>query len=263
MWTWKRGLAALALVVGSLTAVQAAPTGQAFGVDPEAAIEGKSGDRTLVVGADVFIGDRVVTGASGQVEILFSDNTRLVVGPNSALLIEDYLLREDDSAGKLAVNALSGTFRFVSGRAPKDRYVINTPTGTIGVRGTAFELYVESNWVYILMQNGATINCPADGSDCMILDDQCEYGIMGVSSTEVVGHADGVTGDARDQIKEFFRYAENQSPLDRKFRISGSERCLRRPAGGGTPPGGTTSNTSEPEPEYDFDDIKSITGPGY
>src|SRR5690606_42119301 len=84
------------------------------------------------------IGDRVVTGPSGQVQILFSDRTELVVGPRSALLIEDYLLRNDGSAGKFAINALSGTFRFVTGGAPKDSYVIKTPTGTIGVRGTAF-----------------------------------------------------------------------------------------------------------------------------
>ena len=247
MWTWKRGLAALGLVVCSATAALAEPSGQAFGVDPEAEARAAGQTRTLVVGGDVFIGDRVVTGGAGQVQILFSDNTKLVVGPNSALLIEDYLLRDDGSAGKFAVNALSGSFRFVTGRAPKDRYIINTPTGTIGVRGTAFELYVVANWVYVLMQNGATINCPADGSDCMILDDQCEYGIMGVSSTEIVGHADGVTGDDRDQIKEFFRYAENESPLDRKFRITGSERCLRRPSGGGTPGSGSTSKTSEPD----------------
>ena len=41
---------------------------------------------------------------------------------------------KDESAGRFAINALSGTFRFTTGRAPKDRYVIETPTGTIGVR---------------------------------------------------------------------------------------------------------------------------------
>ena len=92
--------------------------------------------RSSSVGSDIFIGDQVVTDARGLVQIKFSDNTKLVVGPNSSLVIEDYLLREDGSGGKLAINALSGTFRFVTGGAAKDRYLIETPTGTIGVRGT-------------------------------------------------------------------------------------------------------------------------------
>ena len=100
------------------------------------------------------------------------------------------------------------------------------------MRGTAFELYVTAAWVYVLMQNGATINCPKGGGDCMILDDKCEYGIMGISSTEIVGHTDGVSGADRDQIKEFFLYALNQSPLAQQFRLAGAERCLRQPSGG-------------------------------
>ncbi|MEO6395263.1 MAG: FecR domain-containing protein, partial [Devosia sp.] len=116
----------------------AAATGTAMGVKIDASIESGAITRTLVVGDDLLIGDRVVTDKSGLVQILFEDSTELVVGPNSELVIEDYLLRQDGSAGRLAINALSGTFRFVTGLAPKDRYEITTPTGTMGVRGTAF-----------------------------------------------------------------------------------------------------------------------------
>ena len=56
-----------------------AASGKVLGVDPAAELEGKS---TLVVGTDVFIGDKVVTGASGLVQIKFEDRTELVVGPN-------------------------------------------------------------------------------------------------------------------------------------------------------------------------------------
>jgi hypothetical protein len=239
MFKWVRGLAALILVAGSATAAMADASGQALGVDPQAEAEGRDGTRTLVVGDDVFIGDRVVTGPAGQVQILFSDSTKLVVGPRSALLIEDYLLRDNGSAGKFAINALSGTFRFVTGTSPKDRYVIKTPTGTIGVRGTGVELYVTALWVYMLVDHGGIISCPDDGSDCMILDGECEYGIMGVNSTQLIGHTDGVTGEDRKDIKTFFKYAEDESDLDHKFRISGSQRCLDRPVGAGA--GGSLS----------------------
>ena len=63
--------------------------GSALGVDPAADATLNNENRTLVVGSDIFIGDLVKTGPKGQVQILFADNTELVVGPSSALTIED------------------------------------------------------------------------------------------------------------------------------------------------------------------------------
>jgi hypothetical protein len=232
MRTLFASLALVAVLAGSNTAVAA--SGTALGVDPDAEARGDE-TRTLTVGADIFIGDRVVTGPDGQVQILFSDNTELVVGPNSAMLIEDYLLREDGSAGRLAINALGGTFRFVTGGAPKDRYIITTPTGTIGVRGTAFELTIAGLITYVLMQHGSTLLSP-DSGDPVILEGACEFGIMSADGAEVVGNTDQVKGDERDKLKELFEYATSQGGLLGKFRITNAERCLRLP---------TTQTTNE------------------
>ena len=95
-------------------AAYADASGKALGVDQDAKAETKAGVKELTVGADIFIGDKVVTDARGLVQIRFSDATKLVVGPNSSLVIEDYLLREDGSGGKLALNAdvlVPGTIR--------------------------------------------------------------------------------------------------------------------------------------------------------
>ena len=212
--------------------VALAASGKALGVDPAAETRRQADTLRLTVGSDIFIGDRVVTGASGQVQIKFDDTTELVVGPSSALLIEDYLLREDGSAGKLALNALAGTFRFVTGGAPKDRYTIKTPTATIGVRGTAFELYVTQLWTYIMMQHGSVIGTNSAGDKSMVLDAVCEVGQISTGDAIVVGDADRVTGADRARLRQIFIYAANQRPLLREFRISGAERCLNRPAGG-------------------------------
>lgn len=216
MWALTQGLAMAA-------------SGTALGVDPAAEAKRKAQTQLLTVGSDIFIGDRVITGATGQVQIKFDDSTELVVGPSSSLMIEDYLLREDGSAGKLALNALAGTFRFVTGSAPKDRYTIKMPTGTIGVRGTAFELYVTNKWYYVLMQQGAVIGCNSPGDKCMVLDTACEVGQVSRNDVIVVGNANAVTGDDRTKLRSFFRYAVNQRPLLREFRIGGAERCFRRP----------------------------------
>lgn len=236
------GLAALAvLLVASVPAIaQTSATGQALGVDPQAEAEARGESRVLTVGADIFLGDRVITGDAGQVQIMFSDDTKLVVGPRSALLIEDYLVRNDGSAGKLAVNVLNGTFRFVSGNAPKDRYVINTPTGTIGVRGTVIELSVSPETTHFMVTQGSAYGCPHDGGECVDLTNVCEYGTINLASTQHFGHTDAISGPQRDEIKELFQYAWSQSPLMQQFRVADSERCLRRPA----PAGGPTSLVS-------------------
>ncbi len=79
----------------------------------------RSQERILQVGTDVSVGETIVTGPAGQVQIVFDDNTRLVVGPGSALLVETYLLASSNTAEKLTVNALGGTFRFITGNSPK------------------------------------------------------------------------------------------------------------------------------------------------
>jgi hypothetical protein len=45
----------------------------------------------------------------------------------------------------------SGSVRFLSGASDKKAYRINTPQGTIGVRGTAFDLTVRNGKTYLLL----------------------------------------------------------------------------------------------------------------
>ena len=211
-----------------------AASGTAMGVDPAAEAERKGTSQTLVVGTDIFIGDRVVTGDGGQVQIRFSDSTELVVGPRSALLIEDYLLRENGSAGKLAINALAGSFRFVTGTSAKNRYQIKTPTGTIGVRGTALDVFVGQQSTSALLYHGSIVIC-SNAGDCETLTRVCELGQFDGGQAALIGHTDGVTGADRETLRSMFRYAQSQRPLLRDFRVAEAERCLKRPAGGSGP----------------------------
>jgi hypothetical protein len=225
----------LATIAWTLSAGAAlAASGTALGVNPAAEAERQGTSQTLVVGADIFIGDRVVTGAQGQVQIKFDDRTELVVGPSSALLIEDYLLRDDGSAGRLAVNALAGSFRFVTGSAPKDRYRITTPTGTIGVRGTEIDFNVRPVADSVLLYHGAVELCSKSGK-CVLLQKQCDLGQFDSVQAVLIGHTDNVNGQERNLLKAMFPYAESQRPLLREFRVNRAERCLKRPAGGGGP----------------------------
>jgi hypothetical protein len=203
--------------------------GNALGVNPaaDAAFEGQT--RTLVVGSDVFIGDLIQTGPKGQVQILFADNTELVVGPSSSLTIEDYLLRNDGSPGKLVVDMLSGAFRFATGDSAKNRYQINTPTGTIGVRGTNFDVLVDGK-ARILLYHGIVRFCTFDG-DCKEISDFCQLGEIGSAETLLLGDSRESTGDQRAEFQAQFIYAMNQQPLLREFWFARARECLNRSEG--------------------------------
>jgi hypothetical protein len=214
----------LLLTVASAATPAVAATGVALGVDTDARAEAGADIRVLAVGSDVFIGDRVVTDDRGLVQIKFSDETELVVGPNSELLLEDYLLRSDGSVGKFAVNALSGTFRFVTGNGAKDDYQIKTPTGTIGIRGTAFDFFVTNRFTRVLMFHGSTNLCNR-GGNCVTLAETCEVGESNPGISLALGYTDDFFGELREEMRVSFRYANNQSPLLRDFRLEQVRTC--------------------------------------
>ena len=159
-------------------------------------------------------------------QIVFTDTTRLVVGPRSSLVIEDYLLRDNGSAGRFAVNALSGTFRFISGDAPKDRYLIKTPTGQIGVRGTVFDLHVSGVASHVMQLQGATINCAGSG-ECETLKARCEVVEMTRGGVENLGKPGEMSSNARRAARDWFPMVLSQRALMRPFRIANAESCLR------------------------------------
>ena len=191
----------------------------------------------LTVGADIFIGDRVITDQNGLVQIKFADATKLVVGPNSSMIIEDYLLREDGSAGKFAINALAGTFRFVTGNADHDEYSIKTPTGTLGVRGTAFDLLITAGLTRVLMYSGTTILCSI-GNLCINVG-TCGLGQSDATNAQMVGLAQEKRGSDRDDLKSSFPLANNQGVLLQEFQLDDVPQCRlagpMAPAPGGSP----------------------------
>ena len=132
-------LISVAFAMGCI-AVTATPAGSAasgivIAVVQSSEADGETGRRILVAEAPVYSGDKVITGITGQAQVRFRDNTKLVVGPNSVMVIDAFIFQDDTTARKISINAVRGAFRFISGNSPKDAYTITTPTATIGVRG--------------------------------------------------------------------------------------------------------------------------------
>jgi hypothetical protein len=229
---------AWAAMIGMPLAATIVDTGKAVGVAPSAVAQGTGGSRTLIVGADVPLGEKVTTGRTGQVQLIFTDDTHLVVGPNSALVIESYLLRKDQSVGKFTVSALAGTFRFITGKSAKDAYDIKTPTGTIGVRGTAFDFLANSKSTKVVLFHGMVKLCNLAGK-CIELTKRCDVGQFDLSNSSLISRARQSNQDLRAQ----FRYVRSERPLLQPFKVDRATSCLQStdPSGGSlvtvNPPG--------------------------
>ena len=89
----------------------------------------------------------IYTTKSCVTSITFKDNTKVKVNENSRLLIDDFVFDPKASdAGKLALKVGAGTVRYASGQIAKNnpqKVAITTPTATIAVRGTDFNMTVD------------------------------------------------------------------------------------------------------------------------
>lgn len=233
----------------SLSSALAAGDGTAVGVAPDAVVRQGAAERTLVVGTDVSVGERVVTGPSGRVQLLFNDNTRLVVGPGSALEIETYLLNGSRNDA-FAVNALAGTFRFLSGSSPKSVYSIDTPTASIAVRGTEFDVTVEGGRSEVLLFKGALTICR--GSNCVDLENRCDIGVATDGTVASVSWVHPERGNYNGR----FPLPNIQSSFRPDFRVSGAQACVNpKPDNSATslvPPSGSNGNLSQQTCTYPY-----------
>jgi len=209
-------ITAAAVSLSATTAPAAEGIGEAMAVVDAASVSGQVGERTLAVGSRVFIGDLVVTDAVGEAQLLFSDGTRMVVGPNSSLVIDEFVFRGNAAENKFAVRALGGVFRFISGESGDSNYSITTPSATIGVRGTAFDLTV-MGWTKLVLLQGIATLC-GEGNDCATVATPC--GLLHTESGQDVEEIE--TADGRVQeTRTHFPYMTSQSSLLEPFRIDG------------------------------------------
>jgi len=95
--------------------------------------------RNVTSGDEIFLGDRIVTGPAGGLQIMLLDGTTFSVGPNSSMVIDEFVYNPADGTGKLTASITRGTLRLISGRLARQEQEairIKLPVATVGVRGT-------------------------------------------------------------------------------------------------------------------------------
>jgi hypothetical protein len=191
------------------------PSGSAVRVDRIANAQGAAGERVLEVDGDVFMGDEITTNSYGIAQIRFVDDTRIVVGPNSKLVIDSFVFNPDNTARQVTVDAVKGVFRFISGRSPHEAYSIRTPTMTIGVRGTVVDINARGPDSSVMFISGSGSACDAGGS-CININDPCDLWVAPRGG----GFAESTGVDRTLRVSAFFPFVGDQSALDPIFRTN-------------------------------------------
>ena len=94
---------------------------------------------------DIVSFDEVET-ENGRLKIQFVDETQVSLTEHTYMEIDEYVYDPDPSKSKMALNFVQGTARFATGGlglVPKENIQIQTPTATIGIRGTDFTTTVD------------------------------------------------------------------------------------------------------------------------
>lgn len=113
---------------------------------PVASITRNKASITTTVSTPVEMEDAITT-ANVRMGITFKDDSKVQITEQSKLVIDSFVFdNTKQDAGKLSLKVALGTARFASGQIAKhtpENLKVETPTATVGVRGTDFTLTVD------------------------------------------------------------------------------------------------------------------------
>ena len=139
-------LATILFAVPSTTGnaeTRSAAIGVAASITPSAESGTGTAFQTLAPGSELHANETVRTGDVGKADLVFVDRTNLTVGPTSEVKLDQFVYDPVGNKGKVVIQATRGAFRFATGTQDHSAYQLNTPYGSLGVRGTAFTCEVK------------------------------------------------------------------------------------------------------------------------
>jgi hypothetical protein len=204
----------LALLQGPAFAADSIGTVVAIVGQPTASSQGKT--RALEDGGDVFENDRI-TVAKGNAQLKLRDGTKLVVGPNSTLLINQFVMRGSKRAEKISIKALRGSYRFFTGNSVKSAYKISTSSATIGIRGTVFDVWVKKKTGAVVFKGAVDLGGLESG--VVRINQGCNMGEATTTTARLL------TGAEKNKaIRDNLPYIIDQSELQNAFQVN-TEPC--------------------------------------
>jgi hypothetical protein len=123
--------------------------------DPAGSIKTTKGAASIIrqnqvisaqIGTKIFMGDSLKTGPDGSLGMIFKDDTLLSIGPQSEIIISEFLFSPAEGKLSIVTRLLKGTAAYLTGIIGKlspESVRFETPVANIGIRGTKFVVKVE------------------------------------------------------------------------------------------------------------------------
>lgn len=160
-----------ALLCSGVAIAEEPPIGETVTVvrDVTGTIGGKSAP--LQTGDVLLFQQVIAAGERSAATARFIDATILTVGANARVTLDAFVFDPAKGTPALAATTVGGVLRFVTGTMDSNAYRVDTPTATVGVRGTVFDLivaadgatmvYVEEGSVQFANQAGVAVTVTA------------------------------------------------------------------------------------------------------
>jgi hypothetical protein len=113
------------------------PVGSVATLQGSASVTHNHAATALQLSESIYKGDVLQTGVDGTLGITFDDDTTFTLKPNSQIAVDDFVYQQGGADNAATFNILRGTVAFVAAEvAHTGNMKIDTPTSTLGIRGT-------------------------------------------------------------------------------------------------------------------------------
>ncbi len=127
-------------------------------------VKAPSATAPIATADPIYRDEKLRANETGLGQFELGDGTKLVLGRNAQITVDKFVTGGGGNPASISLNAVAGSFRFITGHLDKNAYRILTPQGTIGVRGTAFEGSIYNGRINLMLMNGQVWFCNRDAA---------------------------------------------------------------------------------------------------
>ena len=180
----------------------------------------------------IFQQDTLRTGPTGKAQVRFNDGGLLALKPSSQLTVAHY--ESAEQGPDVVMDLIEGGFRTLTGTLGKqgpDAYEVNTPVGTIGIRGTLYSALMHKGELLLGTWQGSILVQTSHGD--YLLGAGADFNFASISSSGFVGllqpplqlqPAGASSTPSEDQSEDTSTLSDNDANDDEKVVLTPLDR---------------------------------------
>lgn len=139
----------------------------------------------------VFANDIVSTGPASKTQMRMIDGSMIALKENTELIISQYKFNSGDQDNSAVLDLVKGGLRSITGaiKADNGQHKLKTPVGSIGIRGTHYQVEVLDGTVWLAVWDGAidiTIDIGQQAGSVLSLGTAENYSYASIDSNGII-----------------------------------------------------------------------------